>query len=69
MLSKASGYMLDRPEGSASYGGFKDWFIKEYNKPCYTIEVGKGKNPLPFSAFNNIYDRISEMLILGGFLI
>ena len=69
MLSKSSGYMLDRPEGSAAYGGFKDWFIKKYNKPCYTIEVGKGKNPLPFSAFNNIYDQISEMLILGGFLI
>ncbi len=69
IFSKSSGYMLDTPEGSASYGGFKDWFIKTYKKPCYTLELGKGKNPLPFSQFNLIYDKVKEILLAGAYLI
>ncbi|MDD5923965.1 MAG: M14 family metallocarboxypeptidase [Clostridia bacterium] len=64
-LSEMSGYALGEPEGLAVGGGFKDWFIQNYNKPAFTIEIGKGKNPLPLSDFNDIYNRLEEMLVLS----
>ena len=54
-FSQVSGYALeDTPEESA-YAGYKDWFIKNFRRPGYTIEVGTGTNPLPLSQFDEIY--------------
>lgn len=65
ILSKSTSYALDEPEGEiASYGGCKDWFISEYNRPAFTVECGKGENPLPLSDFHAIYSRIAEGLLL-----
>ncbi len=47
-----------------SYAGYKDWFIKEFKKAGFTIELGKGINPLPLSQFNEIYQDV-----LGIFLV
>jgi len=63
ILCKESGYIFDRATGITSCGGFKDWFIKMYNKPAYTIEVGKGKNPLPFSQFEEIYKKNLPLML------
>ena len=63
ILCKKSGYIFDKAEGITSCGGFKDWFIKMYNKPAYTIEVGKGKNPLPFSQFEDIYSKCLPLML------
>ena len=30
-------------------------FIQNFRRPGYTIEVGKGENPLPLSQFSEIY--------------
>lgn len=38
-----------------NYAGLKDWFIQKYRKPGFTIELGKGVNPLPFDQFNQMY--------------
>jgi g-D-glutamyl-meso-diaminopimelate peptidase len=46
-----------------SYAGFKDWFIKDFKKQGFTIELGKGINPLPLSQFDEIYHDV-----LGIFL-
>lgn len=46
-----------------SHAGYKDWFIQEFRKPGFTIELGKGINPLPISQFDKIYDDV-----LGIFL-
>lgn len=54
-LAAISRYALGNIEGIASYAGYKDWFIQEYRRPGYTIEVGRGKNPLPISQFDKIY--------------
>lgn len=67
-LSKVSGYMLDVPTGITSYSGYKDWFIEKYRRPGYTIEVGKGRNPLPISQFNKIYNDNEELLLLASIL-
>ena len=54
-FAQVSGYTLtDVPENSA-YAGYKDWFIQNFRKPGYTIEVGQGENPLPLSQFDEIY--------------
>lgn len=61
-LSRMTGYTLSEAEGMASYGGLTDWFIKEFNKPSFTIECGRGENPLPMSLKNSIYIRLREAL-------
>ncbi len=66
LFSKASGYSLEETSGITSYSGYKDWFIEEYRKPGYTIEVGKGTNPLPLSQFDKIYKDNEEILILAS---
>jgi g-D-glutamyl-meso-diaminopimelate peptidase len=65
-LSEASGYVLDQTTGIASYAGYKDWFIQEYRRPGYTVEVGLGRNPLPVSQFDQIYNDNLELLLLAS---
>lgn len=54
-LADVSGYTLTEPVENSSYAGYKDWFIKVFRRPGYTIEVGSGVNPLPLSQFDEIY--------------
>ncbi len=65
-FARASGYLLGVPDPLASYGGYKDWFIKEFKKPGYTIECGLGENPLPISQFNQIYKENFELLLIAA---
>lgn len=64
IMSTSSGYALDYPCGITAGGSFKDWFIDEFNRPGFTLEIGKGKNPLPIETAEDIYLKIREMLIL-----
>ena len=68
VLSTASGYALAQPSPESAHGGFKDWFIRCYHRPGFTIEMGRGKNPLPISQFEEIYDKAREMLLLSVLL-
>ena len=61
-LAEWSGYALNFPESIATGGGFKDWLITEKSIPAFTIEVGKGKNPLPVSQLPKIYAQLEKML-------
>ena len=54
-LAQASGYTLTAPGEQSSYAGYKDWFIKAFRRPGYTIEVGSGTNPLSLEQFDEIY--------------
>ncbi|MGX8702799.1 M14 family zinc carboxypeptidase [Caproiciproducens sp.] len=58
-----SGYRLDQTAGIASYAGYKDWFIQDYRRPGYTIEVGLGRNPISISQFNTIYQENINVLL------
>lgn len=66
LFEQVSGYPLQEIYGIASYAGYKDWFIQEYRRPGYTIEAGKGKNPLPISQFDKIYNDNIELLLLAS---
>ena len=54
-LADVSGYTLTEPAENSSYAGYKDWFIKVFRRPGFTIEVGSGVNPLPIGQFDEIY--------------
>ena len=68
-MEMLTGYSLDEPKGLASYGGLTDWFIKEFNKPSFTLECGLGENPLPLSDLYKIYSDIRRMLFMLPFMI
>lgn len=65
-LAYISGYLLDETTGIASYSGYKDWFIQDFRRPGYTIEVGLGRNPLPISQFDKIYRDNLGMLLYAA---
>ena len=52
-ISWATTYLM--AEDNTSKGGFKGWFLSEFLRPCFTIEVGLGVSPLPLSQLNVIY--------------
>ena len=54
-FARVSGYALTEVAFNSSFAGYKDWFIQQFRRPGYTIEVGEGENPLPLSQFNEIY--------------
>ena len=65
VLGSASGYAVTDPTGMASPGGFKDWFISCFHRPGFTIELGRGVNPLPLKDFEPLYKKAREMLLLS----
>lgn len=54
-LSSLTGYSLEATPAASANAGYKDWFIQTWCRPGYTMEAGKGKNPLPLSDFEAIY--------------
>jgi g-D-glutamyl-meso-diaminopimelate peptidase len=64
-FSEVSGYEVEETPLVSGYAGYKDWFIMEYNRPGYTIEAGRGTNPLPISQFAQIYED-NKGILLGG---
>ena len=65
-LATVSGYILTKPEENSSYAGYKDWFIKTFRRPGYTIEVGSGTNPLPIEQFDEIYGDNLGILVTAA---
>ena len=61
-FSRLSGYALELTPEESGYAGYKDWFIQDFNRPGYTIEVGSGTSPLPLEQLPEIYRRNEAML-------
>lgn len=68
ILAEAGGYTAASPTGMAVHGGAKDWFIRCFHRPGFTIELGRGTNPLPVTQFEAIYGKAREMLVLAMLL-
>lgn len=62
-MAKESGYAVCIPTGTAAYGGCKDWFIKKFGRDGFTVEIGKGKNPLPLSMFDDVYEDNARIIL------
>lgn len=54
-FARLSGYSVEETPYESSFAGYKDWFIKLFRRPGFTIEAGQGVNPLPLSQFPEIY--------------
>ena len=65
-FSRLSGYDLTQVAYNSSFAGYKDWFIKYFRRPGYTIEVGSGENPLPLSQFDQIYGDNLGILVTAA---
>ena len=65
-MAAASGYTLADVPFQSSFAGYKDWFIQQFRRPGYTIEVGQGTNPLPISQFDEIYRDNLPILIIAA---
>lgn len=68
IMAAESGYALEVPTGLSVGGGFKDWFINEFSRPGFTLEIGKGQNPLPIGTMSRLYSQIREPLVLAGIM-
>ncbi|MBR6826228.1 MAG: LysM peptidoglycan-binding domain-containing protein [Oscillospiraceae bacterium] len=67
-FARSSGYELEDTPFASGFAGYKDWFIQEYNRPGYTVEVGMGSNPLPLDQFDQIYRDNLGILVQGLYL-
>lgn len=65
-FARLSGYALEDTPYNSSFAGYKDWFIKVWRRPGYTVECGSGKNPLPLSQFEEIYRAVLGILVTGA---
>ena len=60
--SRICGYSVSHPDGTALYGGLCD-YTGALGIPSLTLEVGRGVNPLPDSAFSSLFARIYPLLL------
>ena len=65
-FARISGYVLDDTIKTGSYAGYRDWFISTYDRPGYTIETGKGVNPISITQFDQIYNENLGILVTGA---
>ena len=68
IFASSSGYAPAENAGLYAHGGFKDWFIETFRRPAFTVEIGKGRNPLPLEDFEGIWEKLREMLTLAAVL-
>lgn len=64
-MGQVSGYLVEETPTASGYAGYKDWFIQTYNRPGYTIEIGRGTNPLPLEQYPQIYRDNLGILVVG----
>ena len=65
-FAAVSGYTVEDTPYASGFAGYKDWFIQQYVRPGYTIECGRGENPLPLTDFDKIYAENLGILTLGA---
>ncbi|MGN7941289.1 M14 family metallopeptidase [Virgibacillus sp. 6R] len=65
-FERLSGYKAIR--NIDSHAGFRDWFVNEYEKSGFTIELGLGVNPLPFEQFDEMYTKSKGIFLAALFM-
>ena len=65
-FARLSGYKA--VQNVDSHAGYKDWFIQEFRQPGFTLELGKGINPLPLSQFDDIYKDVLGIFLASLYL-
>ncbi|RRJ65667.1 LysM peptidoglycan-binding domain-containing protein [Paenibacillus oralis] len=65
-FARVSGYEPVR--NIESYAGYKDWFIQDWRRPGFTVELGSGVNPLPLSQYDEIYEESLGILLASLYM-
>lgn len=65
-FARVSGY--DPIRTVDSYAGYKDWFIQDWRRPGYTVELGLGTNPLPLTQYDEIYEEALGIFLAGLYM-
>ena len=65
-FARVSGYALEETPYASAFAGYKDWFIQNFRRPGFTVEVGSGSNPLPLSQFDEIYKDNLGILVTAA---
>ena len=65
-FAAVSGYAAEETPYASGFAGYKDWFIQDFRRPGFTLEAGRGFNPLPLSDFPGIRRRALGILTLGA---
>jgi g-D-glutamyl-meso-diaminopimelate peptidase len=65
-FARVSGYALEETPFESAFAGYKDWFIQNFRRPGFTVEVGLGANPLPLSQFDEIYKDNLGILVTAA---
>ena len=61
-LAHVSGYALEDTPYASGFAGYKDWFIEAFRRSGYTVEAGRGENPLPLSQFEPIWRACAPLI-------
>ena len=65
-FARLSGYALEDTPYESAFAGYKDWFIQNFRRPGYTVEVGLGENPLPIEQFEQIFKDNLGILVTAA---
>ena len=65
-FARLSGYTLAETPEESAWAGYKDWFIQDFARPGFTIEAGKGENPLPLGQFDDIWTANRGILVAAA---
>ena len=61
-FAAASGYSVEEAPAESANAGFKDWFLRRFRRPGFTIEAGLGENPLPLMQLEEMVRRNAPLL-------
>ena len=62
LFARLSGYALAGTPDAPSSAGYKDWYLQDFRRPGYTVEVGRGVTPVPARDFPAISERNRPLL-------
>ena len=62
-LARSVGYKTAKCEGLCAYGGLCDFTGETMGIPSFTVELGRGKNPLDLSWQTNLLGVVKRLLI------
>ena len=68
-IAALTGYTPSVPKGAAAYGGLTDFLIQKLGVPSFTVECGKGQNPLPPEDLYEMYAELRYALFNFPFIL
>lgn len=62
-IKKLTGYTVLSTAAQEDNGGYKDWFLNQFRRPGFTVEVGTGYCPLPQNNFSTYWNDMRYVML------